>query len=25
MASHHCLRPPVPVVSFDDRSVEPER
>jgi diaminopimelate decarboxylase len=25
MASHHCLRPPVPVVSFDDRSVSPER
>jgi diaminopimelate decarboxylase len=25
MASHHCLRPPVPVVSFDERTVAPER
>jgi diaminopimelate decarboxylase len=25
MASHHCMRPPVPVVSFEDRPVEPER
>ena len=25
MASHHCLRPPVPVVSFADRSPAPER
>jgi diaminopimelate decarboxylase len=25
MASHHCLRPPIPVVSFADRSPAPER
>jgi diaminopimelate decarboxylase len=25
MASHHCLRPPLPVVSFDDRVGAPER
>jgi diaminopimelate decarboxylase len=25
MASHHCLRPPVPVVSFEDRVATPER
>jgi diaminopimelate decarboxylase len=25
MASHHCMRPPVPVVSFEDRPEAPER
>ena len=25
MASHHCMRPPVPVVSFTERVIAPER
>ena len=25
MASHHCLRPPAPVVSFAERVIAPER